>query len=346
MLVYLLAVSILILLIPTVFADVRDDINSAKAEIKKLTDSIPILDSDIISQKNVIAGLERDVDIYKEREKDKRQRIGDSWLSFTEHEQALKDLTDAQTRLKDANVKLQATINSRNQIISDINTLEGKLKELREAPEPRAKNIGYFGIVLDNTCLTMIRNNITSDCPTYEDIITLFPDTSNRVVTGDFKYHNGIYQRTPTKLSDSFEFYRGFSDSLIFVDPPHDYFKSIRLVEIKANLDAYKLPNAEAYNATANTLKVGYGRYVDSCRLAYIDSGQWSYLLGDTISYLSSGCQSNSTTFDSVRIQTLQKTEHDITTSYKYKLAQWQNEMVKKCGKKVCLYEKDQPSPP
>ena len=63
----------------------------------------------------------------------------------------------------------------------------------------------FFGISYDNTCKTMIKNNITSNCPTYEDIITLYPDTSIKGVSGEFGYRDGIYQRLPTKLTNSFE---------------------------------------------------------------------------------------------------------------------------------------------
>src|SRR3972149_5451488 len=66
----------------------------------------------------------------------------------------------------------------------------------------------FFGIGYDNTCKTLIKNNISSNCPSYEDIITLFPDTSNQDVSGKFSYYNGIYQRGPAKLLNSFEYYR------------------------------------------------------------------------------------------------------------------------------------------
>src|SRR3990172_7744127 len=70
----------------------------------------------------------------------------------------------------------------------------------------------FYGISYDNTCKTMLKNNLTTTCPTYEDIITLFPDTSNKFVSGDFGYYNGLYQRLPTKLHNSFEYYRTFSN--------------------------------------------------------------------------------------------------------------------------------------
>ena len=203
-----------------------------------------------------------------------------------------------------------------------------------------------FGIVLDNTCLTLLKNNITTDCPSYEDIITLFPDTSNRKVTGDFGYNHGIYQRLPTKLINSFGYYQYNVDPILFIDPPAEYRNKINIIEIKANLQEYLLPKNKSYNAANLTLTMGYGRYVDSCRTAYVDSGQWAYLIGDSINYLDKNCAEDATTFVSKVTTQLFKVKHDITTSYKYKLEQWQKESLLKCGSKVCLYARNQTAPP
>jgi hypothetical protein len=203
-----------------------------------------------------------------------------------------------------------------------------------------------YGIVLDNTCLTFLKNNITTDCPTYEDIITLFPDTSNRKITGEFGYNHGIYQRLPTKLINSFGYYQYRDSNILFVDPPSEYRGKINVIEIKANLQEYLLPKHGTYNAANHSLTMGYGRYVDSCRTAYIDSGQWSYLLGDSINYLDKNCAEDATTFVSKVTTQLTKVKHDITTSYKWKLAEWQKESLLKCGTKVCLYVRNQSGPP
>ena len=211
-------------------------------------------------------------------------------------------------------------------------------------PQIEAEN---FGIVLDNTCKTMLKNNISSNCPTYEDIITLFPDTSKQDVSGKFQYHNGFYQRGPTKFIDSFEYYRFGDRPILFVDPPMETATRIKLIEIKANLDQYLLRGeTKSYNPTDHSLTMGIGRYIDSCRLAYVDASNWIFLVGDTLNHMNNGCSADSTQFNSTVITKLGKVQHDITTSYKYKLEAWQKEMINRCGHKVCIYEKDQPTPP
>ena len=204
-----------------------------------------------------------------------------------------------------------------------------------------------FGISYDNTCKTMIKNNVTSDCPTYEDIITLYPDTSIKGVSGEFGYRDGIYQRLPTKFINSFEYYRHWDRPILFVDPPVETATRIKLIEIKANLDQYLLRGeTKSYNPTDHTLTMGIGRYIDSCRLAYVDAAQWIFLVGDTLNHMNNGCSADSTQFNSTVITKLGKVQHDITTSYKYKLEQFQKAAIEQCGKKVCLYEPVQPTPP
>src|SRR3990172_13377436 len=205
----------------------------------------------------------------------------------------------------------------------------------------------FFGISYDNTCKTMIKNNVTSDCPTYEDIITLYPDTSIKGVSGEFGYRDGIYQRLPTKFINSFEYYRHWDRPILFVDPPVETATRIKLIEIKANLDQYLLRGGtQSYNSIDHTLTMGIGRYIDSCRLAYVDAAQWIFLVGDTLNHMNNNCSTDSTKFNSTIITKLGKVEHDITTSYKYKLEQFQKAAIEQCGKKVCLYEKEQPTPP
>src|SRR3990167_2455957 len=201
----------------------------------------------------------------------------------------------------------------------------------------------FFGISYDNTCKTMIKNNVPSNCPTYEDIITIYPDTSIKGVSGEFGYRDGIYQRLPTKFIDSFEYYRFWDRPILFVDPPVETATRIKLIEIKANLDTYLIRGKNpSYNQQDHSTTLGVGRYIDSCRVAYVAADDWISLVGDTMYHMANNCSADSTKFNSTITTKLDKVEHDITTSYKYKLELWQKEMVLKCGKKVCLYERNQ----
>lgn len=227
-----------------------------------------------------------------------------------------------------------------------------------------------FGVVLDNTCLVMIKNDLKTNCPTYADIMTLFPDTSNHLFSGYFGNYNGIFQRMPNQVENSHEFYRFLNQSnLMFIDPPLDSRNEIKIIEIKANFKEYILPfdkdtkiiinyttfNNETrykttygdptFNSTDRTLTMGQFRYIDNCYSAYIDSKNWIELLGDTINHLNRNCSLNSTRFIDTFTTQLDRTEHDISTSYKWKLELWQKEMINRCGFKICLYAENQTQP-
>lgn len=202
----------------------------------------------------------------------------------------------------------------------------------------------FFGVVLDNTCLTMHKYNISSNCPTYEDILTIYPDTSNHDISGYFDYKDGIYQRTFTKIHNSHEYYR-FSDNVFFVDPPIDTRDKIKIIEIRANLKNYLLPDKRTFDSENRTLTMGKNRYIENCYNAYINSEFWINLLGDTINHINNNCSKESTRYNDTFTTQLNKTVHDISTSYKWKLELWQKEMINRCGFKVCLYAANQTQP-
>ena len=172
-----------------------------------------------------------------------------------------------------------------------------------------------FGVVLDNTCLTMIKYNLKTNCPTYADILTLFPDTSNQMYSGYFGNYNGIFQRMPNQVENSHEFYRFLNQSIMFIDPPSHSRDKIQIIEIKANFKEYLLPFDKTFNNTDRTLTMGQFRYINNCNYAYIDSKNWIELLGDTINHLNHNCSLNSTRYVDNFTTQLDRTEHDISTS-------------------------------
>jgi len=186
-----------------------------------------------------------------------------------------------------------------------------------------------FGITLDNTCKTQLKNNLTTSCPTYE-ILNLF---YNNLECG---------YKDKTACLDYYE-QNKITDGYI-LDPTAEVMQQINLITIRSNFVEYILPDSRGFNNTERSINYGLGRFIDSCRLAYIDSKQWFSLLGDTIMYLDSGCTKTYHTQE--RSIYLNSTVHNIAESYKWKLEQWQKEVINKCGYKLCLYDPDQSSPP
>lgn len=336
---YLLSVclSALIFGVGLAQGDIRDDISNLKQTITKIEAQIIKIDKEIISQKNTVVGKEVKLENAKTNEKAWRQSVGESWTSQNDWNKAKKQLSDAERELTEAQRKLQLLLNDRNVLVKRIDSIKKEIDNLENRPTPRPTNPTLVGMSLDNTCLTYIKNNITTNCPTYEELMLIFPDNSSPI-SGIFGYMDGMFQRLPTKTHDHFEFYRYHQDNIIFIDPPPSYRDRILMIEIKSNLGEYKLPKNQGYNTTEHSITLGQFRYVNpGCTKAVIDADTYLTVLGDTYYYMVNGCDPKYTNLETVSKEYLQKIEHDITTSYKYQLEKWQKESLLKCGTKICI---------
>ncbi len=176
--------------------------------------------------------------------------------------------------------------------------------------------------------------------------MTLYPDNSNRGISGEFGFKDGIYQRLQSNILNSYAYYKFHNYSIMFIDPDKITRDNVKMIEIKANLKEYKLPYNTGFDNENRIITMGFGRYVDDCRIAYINAELWQIILGDSINYLNENCVEGATSFSSTRSTDLIKTKFDISTSYKFQLEQWQEEMIKACGFKVCINEPNQPKQP
>ena len=201
-----------------------------------------------------------------------------------------------------------------------------------------------YGIVLSNTCLTMLKNNISTNCPGYDEIMALFPDTSNQKVSGGFIYKDGILQREEPQYEHHYNNYIYESKDKMWIDPPGDVLDRIHLITITSRDFIYPIKDQKI---TDSSIKIGQGRYIaPNCRSAIITAENWPYLLGDTMVLLLHNCDRTFTNFDEIKIQTWERTKHDITTSYKWKLDQWVKESKEKCSIQKCFYIINQTKPP
>jgi hypothetical protein len=187
------------------------------------------------------------------------------------------------------------------------------------------------GISLSKTCLTMQENHIPNNCPTYEDLISL--DTSDRKYSGDFvKKPNGLYYRETPKLKSSWMIYQfdGRDQYRIFVDPPKGYAERIPMIIIESNFDLYKLNND--HNVKNYTVIQYEDRWTDKrCKQTIVNSEKWLKLVGDSIYFMRNKCNPIFTTFDPKITFEIPLESHDISSSYKWKLEQWQKYIRTNC---------------
>ena len=103
------------------------------------------------------------------------------------------------------------------------------------------------------------------------------------------------------------------------------------MVEIRHEFKEFHLPGSEGYNSTTNILSYGLGRYVEECRIAYIDSSSWPILTGDSIWYLNHNCNPKYTWHTGERYEQLIQSDFNIADSYSWQLKEWFKESLKNC---------------
>ena len=148
-----------------------------------------------------------------------------------------------------------------------------------------------FAIVLDNNCLAYHKNNLTSNCPTYEEINLLFPNDP-----------------CPYIAERCLRYYEFDSAHRYFIDPTAEILDRIKTITLRANFKEFKLPQQQGFNNTSHSIQLGVGRYIDdSCHNAYIDANRWVALTGDTIYHMLKDCTPSSTNYDESRQITFDK---------------------------------------
>ncbi len=192
-----------------------------------------------------------------------------------------------------------------------------------------------FGIQISKTCYNIHRYapiNSTTNCPTYEAIMAIFPDTSNKEVSGGFVYKHNMLQREKAPMEKSYNYYAFKNQTFLFIDPDLQTSKQLGMIVIESQLKTYPVN----YKVVDNTRIMGEGRYIDDCRNAVITAENWIFLLGDTIEFMRHDCHPTYTLFNQTKIIYANLTKHDITTSSK-----WLHDEFLKYVKENCLYEYD-----
>ena len=178
-----------------------------------------------------------------------------------------------------------------------------------------ASNNLDVGITLSKTCQTMIKNNMTTNCPSYDVINAVFPDTSNQDISGKFVFKDGLWQRDNSNFKQHYNWY-SHSGAITWIDPPGDIVGRIATITIETSIPEYKV--LESKKLINGTLIVGHSRYVDDrCYRASITAEDWLLITGDTLQYMLNNCDEEFTNFNHLKSKVFEKTYFDITTSYK-----------------------------
>lgn len=203
----------------------------------------------------------------------------------------------------------------------------------------------HLTIQISTTCLTMLQYNYSTNCPTYQDILLLFPDTSDHKISGDFVFKNGLLKRADPILNNHFKFYQYDPREIIYwIDPPADvYNKATKKIVLAPHDFIFALRNQKITNAS---FIEGQNRYVSKvCSYAYLSTDNWQFLLGDTIQYMIHNCDPKFTSFNNIKKNTWIAVQHNIADTMKWKHDKWIEAVKEKCGTTNCNY-KDMVVPP
>ena len=243
---------------------------------------------------------------------DAKKNTQDAFKNWNDLKQELSEL---KTELHNADLILVGL----EKKIADFNLIQRITKT--------ADTTKMIGIDLSESCIILKKNNMITECPSYEDLIQL--DSSIQEWSGKFVYdEDGWYHREAPPMKNSWRLYDTENEFRIIVDPPKGMNNRIKMITIQPNLDTYILPTDRADNYTRILY---HDRFVDNCRKAIINAELWEMLSVDTVMYMRHGCDNKWTTFNHIELIPIELVEHDISTSQKWKHDQWIKNVTTHC---------------
>lgn len=298
----------------------RDVMDSIEADINALQKEIATLKTDIEVIDRNIQTLDHQVKLANDKENQAKlnHKIRPNDTTRIESEKAAADLEKAKDLLKTEQGKRKTLFEKLDAANKRLGELQPKLKEVAYSKRNGKSGVQTIGINLSNTCIAMIKNNITSNCPSYESLMLLNWDTSKRQ-SGEFAFENGYYHRQKPQVKNDHKLYSLY-DYNIIIDPSPAMMQHIKTITISSNLESYLL-SSDMAKKDDGVRYIHKDRYVDSCQRAIISAPTWQTTLSDTIQYLRGGC--TTTLLGTVDAITDEKTVQDISTSSKYKHDQW-----------------------
>mgnify|MGYP001282426386 CR=1 FL=1 len=311
----------------TVIAN-RTEVITTKTQIQLLQDDLITWQNNLSKYTGEIPPLENLVNQAQTAQKSAKANH-DNNPSETTH---LK-LVDADAKLATAKLNLSDKEKQKQEAADKVRSLNNQIKELSKQlltnertqdQKRRSISVNTVGILLSNTCVTMLKNNFHTTCPTYAELKALNLDTSKKE-SGLFSFYDGYYHRNDPLYKNDDQLYN-LKDYNIFIDPSQAFHGKIKTITIQPNFNDYLL--SIDMKKENNTRIIHQDRYVDACTDATINADTWIKTVADTVHYLRGGCVG--TLLNSVYNVTDSTISHDIGTSSKYKQAQWMKEAKEK----------------
>ena len=330
--------------------------DALKEQIEILEIRITNIENDIEKQKEIILEKKKFVEEKKAELKLIEQQARSSWDAVQKIAQAKQNIINAENEFAGAEEQLLSLLNTKIDYVSKLENYKISINAKNFEPQPvplkqTIKNqteiiqpavvtniIGKIshdlsglknniGVTLSKSCLTMVKNNFKTTCPTYEDIVHL--DSSNTNVSGEFVKTDGFFHRDKAQLVNSWRWYDMDQNLRVFIDPSGGMMDKVKMITIVPNLDTYYQKSDMIRKQSANSnmqeiiLVLYHDRYVKGCKEATINAGGWKELLEDTIIYMQNDCSASFTEIETIELISKNKTQFDISTSQKWIHDKW-----------------------
>jgi|GEM_PF-6781475 len=314
--------------------DIRDDIAKLKKQITTTENDITKQKAQVETDKQKIEQQEVTLKNADKTEREARNAYDLSPTSdnttklknaISSHSNAFKKLQDLQKDLRTH----QSTLRKSEDKLVDQNDKLENLEKFLKFNYTLKRDGKRIGIALSKTCIILLQNNYTTNCPRNEEIMSLYPDTSNQQISGSFIKKDGIIQRGNPNVINHYKYYDYTKEIMVWTDPPSDVREKFRMITIAPDVQEYF--DRFDMSVRNNTIYTFDTRIVaKDCTTAIIDSDQWGALLGDTIYYMQNDCKEGFTNLNNTIVNQRKNSYIDITTSYKYQLDKWFKEAKEK----------------
>ena len=248
----------------------------------------------------------------------------DSFSYAKKLDNAKHDILVAERELKTANQKPIDYLNEKSQQQSIIKSLDSILSNFEASISSRIPNNRVLEIELSQTCITLVKNNMSSTCPDYQLLSKL---DSSLSVSGEFILdETGFFHRSSPLVKQSHLFYDFDDVPRLIVDAPNG--SNFGKIIIMPNFDNYVVNQSISNN---HSRTIYHDRFIDDCTIAYINSDKWKFLITDTIHHMRNGCSEDTTKYQEAEIIVDPVTTIDISQSPNYQYSQWLEIIKEKC---------------
>lgn len=308
--------------------DYRNKINSSERELEDAEDDFELKKTEYRHAMDVKAKNDDDIQMQKDAQK--------------AYEDASKKLANAQKKYEKSLVeydqRYEEYLGAQDDVIDYENELKDLLDELalaRIQANIIHREHQFVSIILSQSCIRAIENQVPTKCPTYRELKEVF-DSTLPEISGEFVDLGYDISRQDPKYKNYWNYYKQLKSwKVITVDPDAEMMKRSAVIEIQPSGFSY-LENISSHDKDPSLNVVDEERYIwndikitDRCNKAIVAPDMQK--ITDVINHFLSKCQTE--------IDTKQTIEHELTDmfigdSQFYAYQHWLQEAISKCKTK------------